>query len=281
MTAVAKPGAARDAATARGAAAAPSAYDLAALLQPHPWLRREHPFPHVVARDVFVPAFHAALVEAFEDVLANGFGDARGAGVWSGVRNYDASGLQFPPTLAGPLGLFVSRAWHDLFARLMGVDATGHINSGLHHHATGSADGTIHSDLNPGWFAEYASPDGIRVSLDDRCRYTTGETAHEHVHAVETVRAVAILVYLANPPWHPGDGGETALFATRGGEPAALVPPVDNTLLAFECTPHSFHAFRSNHRNPRNSMIMWLHRPKADVVARWGEAAIVPWGGRR
>ena len=31
-------------------------------------------------------------------------------------------------------------------------------------------------------------------------------------------------------------------------------------------------------RTARNSMIMWLHRPKRDVMQRWGEKAIVGWG---
>jgi hypothetical protein len=47
--------------------------------------------------------------------------------------------------------------------------------------------------------------------------------------------------------------------------------------LIFECTPVSYHRFCSNRRHPRNSVIMWLHRPWQDAVRRWGEEAIVRW----
>ena len=39
--------------------------------------------------------------------------------------------------------------------------------------------------------------------------------------ARETIRAVSVLFYLANPEWEPGDGGETALFRTL----RRLAPP--------------------------------------------------------
>jgi hypothetical protein len=47
--------------------------------------------------------------------------------------------------------------------------------------------------------------------------------------------------------------------------------------MMFECRPNSYHGFISNKRGARNSMIMWLHRPKQDVIDRWGEDAIVYW----
>ena len=95
---------------------------------------------------------------------------------------------------------------------------------------------------------------------------------------------MAVLFYLANEPWRPGDGGETALFHGAGGgidRPAAVVPPVNNSMLAFECTPFSFHTFLSNVRTPRNSVVMWLHRPKSEVEERWTSRPIVYWRGRQ
>ncbi len=60
--------------------------------------------------------------------------------------------------------------------------------------------------------------------------------------------------------------------------PSKAVPPVNNTLFIFECRPNSYHSFISNRANVRNSVIMWLHRPKSDVIQRWGNDAIVGWG---
>jgi hypothetical protein len=241
------------------------------------WLRREDPFPHFVATDVFSPTFYRSLCEAFDHVFRHGFDDDRGADVWTGVRQYDAQGLQFPPWIEGSLSVFVSRPWHDMIAALAGVQATGHVNSGLHHHAVGSASGAVHNDFNPGWFAEYGGRN-ITVSREELCRYTTGEAAND-VHVTETVRAVAVIFYLSNPPWAPGDGGETALYRTAcdpATAPCAVVPPHGNSILVFECTPFSYHGFRTNVRSHRNSVIMWLHQSKQDAIARWGPR-VVPW----
>jgi len=95
---------------------------------------------------------------------------------------------------------------------------------------------------------------------------------------VETIRAVAAIFYLDNPPWSPGDGGTTGLYRNASDpvdQPAAVVPPLNNSMLAFECTPFSYHGFVSNRRHPRNSVVLWLHRSRQDVVRRWGEHAIV------
>jgi Rps23 Pro-64 3,4-dihydroxylase Tpa1-like proline 4-hydroxylase len=94
----------------------------------------------------------------------------------------------------------------------------------------------------------------------------------------EAVRAVAVIYYLNNPQWQPGDGGETGLYRTVRDaieHPVAVVPPLNNSLVAFECTPGSYHTFRSNVRHPRNSVVIWLHVEKSAAIARWGESALV------
>ena len=95
-----------------------------------------------------------------------------------------------------------------------------------------------------------------------------------------TIRGVAIIYYLNNLAWAPGDRGETGLYRAAQDpieHPVVEVPPSNNSLLAFECTPHSFHTFRGNNRYARNSVIVWIHRQKSTVLGRWGDAAIVPW----
>jgi 2OG-Fe(II) oxygenase superfamily len=79
-------------------------------------------------------------------------------------------------------------------------------------------------------------------------------------------------LYLCNPDWIEGDGGETGLYGSREDpvdRPIAVVPPINNSLLMFECTPYSYHSFLSNGRSPRNSVIVWLHREKVEVLSRW------------
>jgi Rps23 Pro-64 3,4-dihydroxylase Tpa1-like proline 4-hydroxylase len=83
-----------------------------------------------------------------------------------------------------------------------------------------------------------------------------------------------MIYYLNNDGWQPGDGGETALFATGklGVGPFGLCPPVNNSLLLFECTPHSFHSLIANPRRARDSVILWLHSTVEDAEAKWGTA---------
>jgi len=253
-----------------------SGHPLAGYLLSRRWLRRSHPFAHVVAYDVFVPGVYAALCARFDEMLAGLNGHAY-------LDAHDIFGTTVTPASAAGLQPFASRAWHDLLATIVGVRATGHVALGMHHHKVGSADGFPHNDLNSGWFAADPGPGAIELSQPEVVEYTTGTLRRPGVQPRENVRAVAVLYYLANGLWQPGDGGSTGLY-TRASDPvrrpALVVPPLDNSLLAFECTPTSWHGFISNRRRPRNSIIMWLHRPKAEVVARWGAGAIVPYGRR-
>jgi 2OG-Fe(II) oxygenase superfamily len=262
-----------------------TARPLAEMLENRRWQRRTYPFPHFIAQDVFKEWVYNDLAAAFREVLAKGLSeDKRSDRLSRNMPGYDAYGMPFVPNQPGPFGLFTSRGWHDLIANLVGVDATGHINCGLHHHPRGSKHGWVHNDLNPGWFVDYDSPDGIRVVRHDQCSYAFGKTTNPGVTPVETIRAVAVLYYLNNPAWSPGEGGSTGLYQTKEDaleKPSAFVPPVNNSLLAFECTPYSFHGFISNWRHPRNCMIMWLHRSKASVICRWGHDKIVYWPAER
>ncbi len=243
------------------------------VLQHRRWVRRTLPFPHVVARDVFTAEVYAALAADFERLLAAG-AISRPAG-----SGYGARLTRLSEHADGPLALFLSRAWHDLLAGVAGVEnPTGDISVGLHHHEPGGAPGWPHNDLNPGWF-DVEAPGPHEVGLDGpHLDYHRGPS--DGSPARETMRAVSVLFYLANPEWSEGDGGETCLYpsleAGARGE-GARVPPVNNSLVMFESTPFSWHAYAGGSRNPRNALVMWLHRPKRDVVERWGESSVVYW----
>jgi hypothetical protein len=251
-------------------------WDLPALLHNRRWVRRSTPFPHVVASDVFVPEFYAELEGHYRALLAEDGAFERN------MAGYDASAANLAAHADGPLGIFVSREWHDLVAGVAGVGASGDVHATVHHHDTGSASGWPHNDLNPGWFP--GSPPGpgeLRLSWPaPDLRYATGPT-RDGVEAHETIRAVSVLFYLANGPWRPGDGGETALYASSADAartgPATTVAPMDNSLILFECTPFTWHTFLTNRVRPRESLVMWLHRSKQAAVERWGDASIAYW----
>jgi len=245
------------------------------LLANRRWVRRRKPFPHVVAADVFVPSFYRELEQHFRRIERD-----QPQAFARNMPGYDASGLDIGQHLDGPLALFASREWHDMIERVAGVGATGDVNASLHHHDPGSQSGWPHNDLNPVWFAgEPAGPEDVVLSSTGDVAYQTGPT-RPGAPARNVIRAVSLLFYLANPPWQPGDGGETALYSSMSGAaggPAATVPPVNNSLVLFECTPFSYHSFLTNRTQPRNSVVMWLHRERAEVVARWGEQSIANW----
>jgi LPS sulfotransferase NodH len=254
---------------------------LRAVLAPHPWAYYTHPFPHVVARRVLRDGVYAEVDSAFASVLAGGR-DAGPAGFARTTPGYDVFSHTLRPGVEGPFALFCSRPWHDLLADVTGIAASGHTFCGLHHHAVGSLSGSVHNDLNPGFFPRAAERSEVVLNDHTRCSYYGGGVA-PGVEPVETIRGVAMIFFLHNPPWHQGDGGEIGLYEHAGDpvdRPATAVAPLNNSMVLFECTPHSFHAFIGNRRTVRNSLIMWIHRPPDDVVTRWGRDAIIPWPQR-
>lgn len=246
---------------------------LADVLAHRRWVRRRAPFPHVVATNVFVADFYDELDREFRRIFAD-----HPEAFQRNMAGYDASGTDLGRYRDGPLGLFVSRPWHDMIAAVAGVDATGDVSANLHHHDPGGASGWPHNDLNPGWFADPSpAAEEVRLTREAGVDYHRGARPNG-VAAHETIRAVSLLFYLANPPWQAGDGGETGLYRSGADRsPAATVAPVNNSLVLFECTPYSWHGFVSNRRHPRNSVVMWLHRRKSEVEQRWGDASIVYW----
>jgi len=261
-------------------AAPPAAPALAAILENRTWLRRERPFLHVTARRVFTPDTYRSLERAFEVLLAEGLHETPRPGRLSrSIAGYDAYGMGIDETTGGPFSLFVSPEWHGLLARLFDVEATPYVNAGLHHHLPRSESGSIHNDFNPVWFVR-AGAAAIQCPKHDVCSYKTGAGPLPDAAKVQVVRAVAMIFYLANGPWTDGDGGETGLFQSARQplqEPAVRVPPEDNSVVAFECTPRSYHAFLRNTRRERNSVILWLHRTKADALSRWPERDLERW----
>lgn len=244
------------------------------LLAHRRWVRRRYPFDHVLAQNVFQKEFYEQLHQQVVDIVQDGSALGRNMG------SYDASGSHLDNHRDGPLGIFVSRAWHDMLAGMWGVDATGDVSAGLHHHEPGSRSGFPHSDLNCCWFPgpEPAETE-VRLTNDTLVDQKFGRRGRDDVEAIERMRAIAVLFYLGNPEWQPGDGGETGLFESFSGAygpPGAAVPPVNNSMVTFEVTPFTWHRFLTN-RKPRTSVTMWLHTHKDDVIERWGEQSIVEW----
>jgi hypothetical protein len=227
-----------------------------------------------MAQRVFTDTVYTDLERAFQSFLLS---DHR---LFTKMPSYDAAGMQLTPDAAGAFSIFLSRPWHDMLATLIGVNATGDVQCSLHHHQVGSDSGTPHNDLNPGWFIDQVDTAEVNVADTQRCNYELAGTHEPGVRVHEVIRAVAVMFYVNNPPWSPGDGGETGLYLSASDpvtSPVTAIPPINNSLICFECTPYSYHSFIANRSHQRNSLTMWLHRPKAEVIERWGEGRIVYW----
>jgi hypothetical protein len=255
------------------------------VLQNRRWVHTDHPFPFVTADDVFKPAVYEGLVASFREVFDRGLRETGTIGdtfTGSPKGNYAYSYI-VRPSMQGALRVFMSQEWHDLIARTFGIEATGGLSLALHHHRFGGENGRPHNDLNPGWFADLppgTKPGTVNVHDPEANSYPLGKCYAPGVTTHETVRAIAVLYYLNNPPWKRGDGGETGLYrAVNCAAEDALVriPPRNNSLLAFECSPWSYHGYIANTAHTRDSIIMWLHRSKQSVVELWGEHSIVVW----
>ncbi len=228
------------------------------------------------AVNVFRPEVYEGLEGAFHE-----WQESSGGG--TPLPGHDLRGATVTAAWTGPLRLFASRGWHDLIAGAVGVtDATGHVNLGLHHHEPYCDPGFPHTDLNPAWFPR-RSRGGVVLADPARVEYTTGAVHDEDARPVRVARAVAVLYYLANPRWSPEHGGQTGLYRSGRDAPdeaISEVPPHSNSLLAFECTPWSLHGFVGGGSASRNSLVHWLHRPIAQAEQRWGQDAILGYGGR-
>lgn len=250
------------------------------LLAHRAWLRRPSPFPHVIARNVLVPAFYTALERQVGGILDRGLSDTAARETFSrSIPGYDAYGIGFDASVTGPLSLFLSLEWRDLLSGLFEIGRTPYVFAGAHHHAVGSKSGFIHNDLNPVWFPR-ANEDTIQTPRNDLCAYRTGAGALAPADKIEVIRGAAMIFFLLNDGWSPGDGGETGLYSSaraKVSQPDARVTPDNNCLIAFECTPRSFHSFITNTRLPRTSIIMWVHRPIDEAIAKFGHDKIERW----
>lgn len=245
------------------------------LLAHRRWVQRTRPFSHIYVREVFISAFYTRLAAEYERLRTEQpelFTEV--------AQNYGASGVSLAELRDGPLEIFLSRAWHDLIAGVAGVTGvTGDVEGSIHHHPPGSPRGWPHSDLAPAWFR--GQPPGEHgVGLPDPGIDLKTGARTAGVEARELVRAVAVLFYLGNPGWQPGHGGETGLYSAIGSadpQPAVYVPPLNNSMIVFECTPRSWHAFAGGNTAARNSVVMWLHQPREQAVRRWGGFGIAEW----
>jgi hypothetical protein len=239
------------------------------------WARHREPFVHVRAEGVFEQQVYDQLVAQFNQVMENTrLGETQKPVFRPPSKSYDAMicGLTYKSAQSF-LPLF-DPDWLKALASIAGFDDARIIDGALHHVPQGSRSGYIHTDFCSAWFDRSNEDDIVRFPVRGMTDYFSGVVRSPAARPVEYIRVATMIFYLANDGWTEGDGGETGLFSTASGiGPKALCPPVNNSLLLFECMPHSFHALQGNPGRDRNSIILWLHADVESVLQRWPTGA--------
>jgi hypothetical protein len=235
------------------------------------WIVQRHPFRHMIVRGLLEETVLKRLTENFERHLQAHNSDARR------IANYDAQVVSLKSQDVDVFYPLLHVKFLELICRAMRLNAAFEIDGALHSHPPGSRSGWIHNDYNPGWFGRTAAS-GELFFNDGACNYRTGRMRDGQGTGICRVRYITLIFYLNNPN-SKNVGGETGLYLSqsRSVEQAdILVPPEDNTLLAFECTPHSWHSFRTTTAR-RNSITLWLHRPAEEAKKQWPHHDFVYW----
>jgi len=241
------------------------------------WCEHASPFRHFSASNVFADETYQHLCREFSHILGVTAGEREGQHKLIKIRkNYDALILGINDALADKFAPLFNESWLRPISEFLGMKFVPRVEGALHSNPQGSQTGWIHTDLCSGWFDESNHPkEQLLFPPRHRCEYFTGIAKALDAEPVEYIRAATMIFYLCNDDWDQGDGGETGLYgASRDTEntETKLFPPVNNTLLLFECSPHSYHRFVANPGRTRNSIILWLHADVDDAVARWGTA---------
>jgi hypothetical protein len=239
------------------------------------WWEHSLPFRHFTATDVLDAETYQELCHQFTVIVDATNGKCAGEHIMTRSNpKYDAYMLGMNATLATAFAPLFAEPWLPSLAAFHGLDFLSHVSGGLHSSPKGSRSGWIHTDFCSGWFDESDNTEGsLTFPRPDRCEYFTGLAKSSDAKPKEFVRAATLIFYLCNEGWKQGDGGETALYgAARQTQFTAvkLVPPLNNSMLLFECSPHSYHRFVANPGRTRNSIILWLHSTVDDAQARWG-----------
>lgn len=217
------------------------------LLANRHWVRRTRPFPHIYARDVFVPDFYRRLTAELERIRRD---DP------ALLRPYETMNDRAAVPLAqlrdGPLAVFLSAEWHDMIAGMAGVATTGDVTAAVLADPPGTPSGPPSNACDSVWFPGPApQPGEVRVHEGPRPAGTEGRAC---------VRAIHTTFYLGDAQRPSGRDGATDLYESTSATGARTIAPLGNSLVLFPCTPRSWHAFRGTDTEPCQRVVSASYR---------------------
>lgn len=222
------------------------------------------PFPHIVIPNCFTPDYYAELCEAYARVQLRGFSETSDYRVDQFHRfdiNYDGYTYSPEPSIdaANALRVFFSAEWNRLFSRLFNQMLNLETKLVFHYHPAGNRSGHVHHDHIARAPAEATLLSNGVTAFSPSSSISSSYLGPDYQPKPdESLQAISIIYYLHNDSWIPGDGGETGIYGHDGRTLVKKIAPLNNTLLAFKTSPHSFHRFLSNEKK-RSSFVQFFH----------------------
>lgn len=233
-----------------------------------------YPFNYLVVEEVFESVLAVSLSSLFRELIV----DARGIGKVGEVGELVYDALNFTPRIEHvrhtALAWLASAELSEMISSIFNIRLDENFMIGMHRHNPGSRPGWPHTD-----FAVVSFPDeppnvgGLRYFREDNGCHYADDTRDRQPNSLKTARAIACLYFTANPDWQPDMQGETGIYAELGKRLVSRIPPKNNSLLAFEISPLSYHAFMGSPKVQRNSYIWWYHSHPRYLLDRHAAAA--------
>jgi hypothetical protein len=235
------------------------------------WRDLRRPFRHFHATRVLESTVYNSVAKMFSTLLLRSPKSRRKLPSFTkSVYNNDLV-LPVDECLAEDLPAIFSESSIRSLYGILDLPFLPRIDAEMHSHPKGSPSGFIHTDYSETWFDESFAPlkPMIRFPSRFRCDSVTGEVKVRSAIPAKYVRAATLIFYLCNDGWREGDGGETALYEDEWETPdisARLIPPANNSLLLFRCSPHSYHRFVTNPGCVRNSIVLRLYSTSSNAT---------------
>jgi hypothetical protein len=241
------------------------------------WTAHKYPFLHYRATNVLNKESYDRITASFNSFLNATYNNNGGNAKYKlqkSAQNYDALILGMNDEIAPMFYPFFSENFLKLLANFVSIPFIPRIEGGLHSSPPNSRTGWIHTDFCSAYFDESVPVSGLFPKREG-CEYFSGVKKNPAAKPVEYVRMATLIYFLCNNNWQNGYGGETGLYGAAKqtyNTSFDLIPPVNNSLLLFKCSPHSYHRFVTNPGITRNSIILWLHSPVNYAESIWGKS---------
>lgn len=221
------------------------------------------PYHHVVISNIFKSEVYEEICDIFPALIAKCSGPyGKSKNATSQYEAYIASINLKDCTNNHYLSILISDYLKKFLSNLFNIQTNQYIASSAHWHMAPSKSGFIHRD-----FAVCSFKSSSNIMMSDQYEYTDDSDTNDE-SIVKTMRSLVFLYYLNNPS-NLDDyiGGGTGIYTNFNSTLIKEVRPRNNSLLAFEITPKSYHAYVGANFN-RSAIVQWYHSSPAYLLNR-------------